>query len=91
MGPRVSKYTYPKLKTQNSKLKSDETEVISFIMPRDVLSYIEKNIKGEEVLLFKGARFLEGVIEHLLLNKEDAKKLPRRERVWEARRRKFGL
>ena len=91
MGPRVSKYTLPKLKTQNSKLKSEDQNIISFENPKEVLEYLKSNLKGGELLLFKGARFLEGVIEHLLLDKKDIEKLPRREKVWEARRRKFGL
>jgi len=91
MGPRVSKYTLPKLKTQNSKLKSEDQNIISFENPREVLDYLKLNLKDHELLLFKGARFLEGVIEHLLLDKKDIEKLPRREKVWQIRRRKFGL
>lgn len=84
MGPRVSKYTKPVL-LENGK------EVVSFINPKDVLNYVLGNIKGGEVMLFKGARFLEGVIEHLLKNKDEAKSLARRERVWQIRRKKWGL
>ncbi|MEK7502391.1 MAG: cyanophycin synthetase [Patescibacteria group bacterium] len=99
MGPRVSEYTLPKLKTQsfdfaqdkNSKLKSEDQNIISFENPKEVLEYLKSNLKGGELLLFKGARFLEGVIEHLLLDKKDIEKLPRREKVWQKRRRKFGL
>ncbi len=87
MGPRVSKYTYPRLKT----LLGSKAILASFINPKEVLDYLEENIKGGEVLLFKGARFLEGVIEHLLANKEDVQKLSRREKVWEIRRKKWGL
>ena len=84
MGPRGSKYTLP-------KLKSKDQNIISFENPKDVLEYLNVNLKGRELLLFKGARFLEGVIEHLLLDKKDALKLARREKVWETRRRRFGL
>ena len=84
MGPRVSKYTKPVL-LENGK------EVVSFINPKDVLNYMLGNIKGGEVVLFKGARFLEGVIEHLLKNKDEARRLARRERVWQIRREKWGL
>lgn len=80
MGPRVTKYTLPNLK-----------DAVSFQNPKEVLDYLQKNIMGGETLFFKGARFLEGVIEHLLKNKEDANKLCRREKVWGERRKKWGL
>ncbi|WKZ25926.1 MAG: cyanophycin synthetase [bacterium] len=81
MGPRISKYTQPYLKSS----------AVSFINPNEVLLYLKKEIKGGEIILFKGARFLEGVIENLLLNKSDPKKLVRREKVWDEKRKKFGL
>jgi UDP-N-acetylmuramoyl-tripeptide--D-alanyl-D-alanine ligase len=84
MGPRISKYTKPILFGKN-------TNVVSFTHPKEVLNYLESNIKGGEVILFKGARFLEGVIEHLLKNAKDIKKLARRESVWQIRREKWGL
>lgn len=86
MGPRVIKYTLPVLKTISPRLP-----VETFLTPKEVLEYLQKNIKGEETLFFKGSRFLEGVIEHLLKNKEDISKLCRREKVWEKRRKQWGL
>lgn len=86
MGPRITRYTLPKLLEIAPK-----TLVESFQTPREVLNYLEGNIKGGETLFFKGARFLEGVIEHLLKNKQDADKLCRREKVWKERRKKWGL
>lgn len=80
MGPRVTKYTLPNLK-----------DAVSFQTPLEVLDYLKKNIRGGETLFFKGARFLEGVIEHLLKNKQDADKLCRREKIWRERRKKWGL
>lgn len=80
MGPRISKYTYPKLKS-----------AVRFETPKEVLDYLLKNINGGETILFKGARFLEGIIEHLLLNKKDISKLCRREKIWQERRKKWGL
>lgn len=87
MGPRISQYTYPALK---SKLR-DSVILEKFLEPKDVLDYLEKNIHGEETLLFKGARFLEGVIEHLLQDKNDAQYLCRREKAWQERRKMWGL
>ncbi len=84
MGPRVSKYT-------KSVLLKNNIDVTSFINPKEVLNYLLSEIKGGEIILFKGARFLEGVIEHLLANKEDTTKLARREKVWQIRREKWGL
>lgn len=87
MGPRIKKYTFPKLKNvdgKNSKIKT-------FLSPKEVLDYLKINIKGGEVILFKGARFLEGVIEGLLESKSDVKSLSRREKIWEIRRKRWGL
>jgi len=87
MGPRVSKYTYPRLKG----LIGNSTSIEKFTLPKEALDYILTNIKGGEVILFKGARFMEGVVEHLLLDKNDISKLCRREKIWQTRREKWGL
>ncbi len=86
MGPRVLKHTLPALKEISPRLPIE-----SFLTPKEVLDYLKNNTSGGEILFFKGARFLEGVIEHLLKNKEDINKLCRRERVWQKRRQKWGL
>ena len=82
VGPRLSKYTHRLLKTKS---------VEKFDGPKDSLDYLQQNLKGGEVILFKGARFLEGIIEHLLKYKDDINKLCRREKVWIERRRKWQL
>lgn len=86
IGPRVLKHTYPKIL---KKIQDDN--IRAFEMPKDGLDYILGNIKGGEVILFKGARFLEGIIEHLLLDKNNSKKLVRREIAWQSRRKAWGL
>lgn len=86
MGPRIKEYTLPKLKEI-----APRTDVEFFLTPNEVLTYLKTNIKGKETLFLKGARFLEGVIEHLLKNKSDVNKLCRREQVWQERRKKWGL
>ncbi|MBI2013095.1 MAG: hypothetical protein HYS88_01465 [Candidatus Colwellbacteria bacterium] len=92
MGPRLSKYAYPKLETMSSHFSPLGIQVIEkFINPSEVLKYLQANIQGEETILFKGARFLEGVVEHLLADKGDIKKLCRQEKVWKIRRRQWGL
>lgn len=80
VGPRLSKYTYPKLKS-----------AYKFDKPKDALNFLKKNLKGGEIVFFKGARFLEGIIEHLLENKDDVKNLCRQEKVWQDRKRAWGL
>lgn len=85
LGPRVKKYTYPILS------KETTIPIAVFENPREVLEYLKSNIEGGETVLFKGARFLEGVIENLLKDKSEAKLLARREKVWEERRAEWGL
>lgn len=87
IGPRLIKYTLPELRKH--ALLTDQIEY--FEQPKDALVYISEKITGGETILFKGARFLEGVIEHLLKDKKDAAKLCRRELVWQQRRKKWGL
>lgn len=87
MGPRVSRHTYPKLKS----LIKDESKIEKFTTPKEALDYLIANIRGGETIVFKGARFLEGVIEHLLADKNDTKKLCRREKIWQIRRQKWKL
>ncbi|MGE5041370.1 MAG: glutamate ligase domain-containing protein [Candidatus Levyibacteriota bacterium] len=87
LGPRTRKSTYPILQ---KKLPKD-VPVNSFESPKEVLDFLLSHIHGGETILFKGARFLEGVIENLLLDKREKKLLSRREKVWEERRRKWGL
>lgn len=85
LGPRIIKYGLPILE------KHYKDRVVGFEKPNEVLDYLKSNINGGETILFKGARFLEGVIEHLLKNKADVEKLSRREKIWEIRRKKWGL
>lgn len=86
MGPRVLKYTQPFLQQTSPRLPIE-----SFQTPKEVLDYLKNNLKGGEILFFKGTRFLEGIIEHLLKNKADISKLCRREKAWEQRRKQWGL
>jgi len=80
VGPRLARYALPILK-----------DAVSFDGPKDALDYLLSSIEGGETLIFKGARFLEGIIEHLLENKEDIAKLCRREEIWQKRRAQWGL
>lgn len=87
MGPRVKKFTYPIVHEE----LGDKIPLAIFENPKEVLNYLQEHIKGGETILFKGARFLEGVIENLLLDKKEKTLLARREKVWEKRRKKWGL
>ncbi len=84
VGRRTKKYTAPKLKELGFSPKTT-------LDPHNALSYIEKNTKGTETLIFKGSQYLEWIIEKLLKNPEDAKKLPRREPAAIKRRKNRGL
>jgi len=81
VGPRFARWGMPILKDK----------AVSFEMPRAALDYLEAQLKGGETLVFKGARFLEGIVEHLLADRADAAKLCRREAVWQKRRAQWGL
>ncbi|MSU73516.1 hypothetical protein EXS56_00045 [Candidatus Kaiserbacteria bacterium] len=84
VGPRMRMYVKPILEASGKQVES-------FIGPKEALDYLLSTIQGGETLIFKGARFLEGIIEHLLENSADAEKLCRREMVWQKRRKKWGL
>ena len=84
VGRRTKKYTAPELKKLG-------VSAVATLDPRKALEYIEKNIKGNETLLFKGSQYLEWIIEKLLADPKDAKKLCRREKAAVARRKGWGL
>jgi len=84
-GPRVSNYTYLKLKSLGV------SNIVKFNKTVEVLNYLKQSLNGKEILLFKGAGFLEGLIEVLLQDKDDAEKLCRREKVWQIRRKQWGF
>ncbi|OGG04151.1 hypothetical protein A2Z33_03250 [Candidatus Gottesmanbacteria bacterium RBG_16_52_11] len=86
MGPRTFKYTVPAFRARQT-----EIPFASFQTPREVLDYLKKSLRGRETVLFKGGRFLEGVIGHLLADPDDIRKLCRREEVWQRRRKQWGL
>ncbi|MBP7018184.1 hypothetical protein KBB17_01655 [Candidatus Saccharibacteria bacterium] len=85
MGPRVKKYTKPKLR----KLLSKQTELVAFEEPKPVLDYLQQELTGKEVVFFKGARYLEGVIKNLLADPKDAEKLCRQEEHYQQVRKNW--
>ena len=84
VGKRTKKYTAPELKELG-------VSAVATLDPRKALEYIEKHIKGRETLIFKGSQYLEWIIEKLLANPDDAKKLCRREKAAVVRRKNRGL
>ncbi|MEY4747169.1 MAG: hypothetical protein RLZZ416_218 [Candidatus Parcubacteria bacterium] len=80
VGPRTRRFAQPHI-----------PNAIAYDAPRDALAYLLRTIKGGETLIFKGARFLEGIVEHLLADKKDVEKLCRREAIWRKRRAQWGL
>ena len=84
VGRRTKQYTAPKLKELG-------ISAVTTNDPRKALSYLEKHITGKETLIFKGSHYLEWVIEKLLADPADAKKLCRREKAAVARRKSWGL
>ena len=87
LGPLTERYTKPLLE------KLIDAPVHSCSTTRKVLDHLEETIQGREFILFKGSQgqMLEGAIEKLLANKEDAKLLPRRSKLWKRRRAEKGL
>ena len=84
VGRRTKKYTAPRLKDLGIETRTT-------IDPKKALKYIEEHTTGDETLIFKGSQYLEWIIEQLLENPEDAKRLPRREKAAVKRRAKWGL
>lgn len=84
VGRRTKEYTAPKLKELG-------VSAVATTDPRKALTYIENHIHGNETLIFKGSQYLEWVIEKLLKDPADAKKLCRREKAAVARRKSWGL
>ncbi len=83
VGPRLKKFTFPKLSDHNKNMGN----VVSFMRPDEAYRYIQGKISGGETILFKGARFLEGIVAKLLKNPADITKLCRQEVVWVERRK----
>ena len=84
VGRRTKKWTAPELKKLG-------VSAVATTDPRKALEYIEKHIKGDETLIFKGSQYLEWIIEKLLAHPEDAEKLCRREKAAVQRRKSWGL
>lgn len=90
LGPVITNYTYKKLK----ELEVDKKcTIVAFTTHTEALTYIKQTITGGELILFKASQSLvfDSIIQHLLQNPNDIKKLPRREPFWDEYRKKRGL
>ena len=84
VGRRTKQFTAPELKKLG-------ISAVATTDPKKALEYIEKRIRGRETLIFKGSQYLEWIIEKLLADPKDTKKLCRREKAAVARRKSWGL
>ena len=84
VGRRTKKYTAPELKRLG-------VSAVATADPKKALEYNKNHLTGKETLIFKGSQYLEWIIEKLLANPEDAKKLCRREKAAVNRRKSWGL
>jgi UDP-N-acetylmuramyl pentapeptide synthase len=82
IGPLTSRFVYPVLKEHKFNCESFETYT-------KAIDFILKNINNNDLILVKGSQntlFLERVVEMLLKNKDDVKKLCRRGIFWDKKR-----
>lgn len=79
--------------SSSSTSRNDDLDTVSLLKLPEARDYLLDNLKGGEVILFKGSQsmFLEGIIESLLKHKSDVVKLPRRGEVWSNYRKRAGL
>ena len=84
VGPRSRRFVLPILQERGLSVES-------YTHTTEVVRALPEALEGGEILVFKGARFLESVVEAVLADKKDAEKLCRREDYWVARRKQWGL
>ena len=87
VGRRLQTYTLPELSSEITKRE----HTVNFTSAPELLTYLTRELSGQETLLFKGVGFLEGVIEKLLAEPSDAAKLVRREPIHAKHRKALGI
>ena len=85
VGPAVARDIFPRL---SKKLGE---KVISVERAIEAYNYLSEHLVGGETLVFKGTRYLEGVVEKLLADPADVAKLCRQEPIWKEARLKSGF
>lgn len=86
IGRRVGSYTKPVLEAAGFGEKTHH-----FAHATEALDYLHQELTGRETIMFKGSQYLEWIIEKLLENPADVKKLPRQEPIARRRRENWGL
>lgn len=84
VGRRVGKWTAEVLRE-----RGQEFVVVGEV--REGLLKLRERMTGEEVILFKGSQYLEWMVGKLLANREEMRRLPRREVAAVRRRMRRGL
>ena len=65
--------------------------ITAYNLPSEAYAYLARELKDGTMILFKGARYLEGIVERLLADPSDAAKLCRRGTFWDAKRKQWGV
>ena len=85
IGRRCHKYVYPTIE------RHQPGRAVSFLKPKPGLDYLKAQLSGQELVLFKGSLFLEGIVEALLKDPAQAVNLCRRNRLARRWRNKWEL
>jgi UDP-N-acetylmuramoyl-tripeptide--D-alanyl-D-alanine ligase len=89
VGPEMKKYFVPKTEKINKNMS-----VKAFNTAGQAADYLKKNLEGQEIILVKGSQntiFLEIVVNQLMADKSQAKKLLcRQSEYWEEKKDKFS-
>ncbi|KXK08585.1 MAG: UDP-N-acetylmuramoyl-tripeptide--D-alanyl-D-alanine ligase [Microgenomates bacterium OLB22] len=86
-GENAKLYTKPAF----DKDKKKKVESLWFETVKEVQDYLHKELQGKELILFKGGRYQEAVVESLLASAADKAHLCRREAIWVRKRKALGL
>ncbi len=91
LGPLMNQYFVPEF----DKIKAENQKIISFTSTKNIIEFLRINedfLEKEDVILIKGSQntlFMESIVEELLADKGEAKKLCRRGQFYEARRQEI--
>lgn len=89
-GPLMEKFFVPVAKKLVEKGNFRAKEVRAFREMGEMIDFVKKFIKRDDVILVKGSQntiFLERLVEALLVNPDDVSRLCRRGKMWDKKRR----
>ena len=84
-GKRLREFTWPLVQKQ-PKLK-EKVKILN--NHQEIIDLLKKDLQTGDVVLFKGAGFLENIIEQILTNPADDQLLCRRDKIFAKKRAKF--